>query len=39
MDECKALLERIATALEAVQEAQVFIVADLIQIKQALGGQ
>lgn len=39
MDECKALLERIAVALESIQEAQVFIVADLMQIKQALGGQ
>ena len=38
MDECKELLERIATALEAIQEAQVFIVADLVQIKTALGG-
>ncbi len=37
MDECKALLERIATALEAVQQAQVFIVADLAQIKQTVG--
>lgn len=33
MDECKILLERIATALEAIQEAQVFIVADLMLIK------
>ena len=39
MDECKALLERIAVALESIQKAQVFIVADLMQIKQALGGQ
>lgn len=38
MDECKALLERIATALEAIQQAQVFIVADLVTIKTALGG-
>ena len=37
MDECKALLERIATALEAIQEAQTFIVADLVQIKATLG--
>ncbi len=37
MDECKALLERIATALEAVQEAQVFIVAELAQIRQTVG--
>ena len=39
MDECKLLLERIATALESIQEAQAFIVADLITIKTALGGQ
>lgn len=38
MDECKAILERIAIAVEAIQQAQVFIVADLLQIKQALGG-
>lgn len=36
-DDCKSLLERIAIALEAVQEAQVFIVADLAQIKQTIG--
>jgi hypothetical protein len=38
VDQCKVLLERIADALESVQEAQVFIVSDLVQIKQALGG-
>lgn len=38
MDECKAILERIATALEAIQQAQSLIVADLVQIKTALGG-
>lgn len=38
MDECKALLARIADALESIEKAQVFIVADLIQIKTALGG-
>lgn len=38
VDQCKVLLERIAVALESVQEAQVFIVSDLVQIKQALGG-
>lgn len=39
MDECKALLERIAVSLESIQEAQVFIVADLVKIKQVLGGE
>ena len=39
MDECKALLERIAVALESIQQAQVFVVSDLMQIKQALGVQ
>lgn len=37
MDECKDLLTRIATALEAIQQAQVFIVADLMLIKQTVG--
>lgn len=39
MDECKVLLERIAVALESIQQAQVFVVSDLMQIKQALGVQ
>ncbi len=39
MDECKALLERIAVALESIQEGQVFIVASLKQIKETMGVQ
>lgn len=38
MDECKALLERIATALESIQEAQVYILANLDQINKTVGG-
>ena len=37
MDECKELLERIAVSLESIQEAQVFIVASLVQIKETMG--
>lgn len=38
MEECKAILERIATALENIQEAQVFILNRLKNIDEALGG-
>lgn len=38
MDECKAILERIALAVEASQQAQVFILARLKAISESLGG-
>lgn len=38
MDECKAVLERIALSLDKIEKAQVFIVASLAQIRNLLGG-
>ncbi len=38
-DDCYNVLIEIRDSVKNVQEAQVFIVAALVQIKQALGGQ
>jgi hypothetical protein len=37
MDECKILLQKMLDELVAIKEAQVFIVANLFQIKTELG--
>lgn len=39
MEECKGILERIAVATESIAEAQTFIVASLIKIREALGAE
>lgn len=39
MDECKLLLTRIADSLDVIKEGNVYILANLIKINSALGGE